>query len=128
MDTSAGTGDTNKHAIVLIVVIVVLVLLASAGLAFFCIMRKRRRKKDQAVTAHLDTDKTGNEGENSQWYFQQKAELDDEQRRHEMEAAEGHYELEGDFEIREMPAEGRERHCGRQELRGEEHSKELDNG
>lgn len=43
-------------------------------------------------------------------------ELDDEQRRHEME---------GDDRGHEMPVEGH-RHRGRQELRGEGHARELD--
>ncbi len=44
-----------------------------------------------------------------------------------MEAVEIRYEMEGEGGIHEMPAKGG-RHSGRQELRGEEHSKELDNG
>ena len=44
-----------------------------------------------------------------------------------MEATEIRYEMEGEDEIQELSVEERERSLGRQELRGEEHSKELDN-
>ena len=94
------------------------------GLACFCIVRKRWRKRDGAAIAHQNTE---GERENPQLYFQQKAELDDEQRRHEMEAVEVRYEKDGEDELHEMPVEEREIHFGRQELRGEEHSQELDN-
>ena len=54
-------------------------------------------------------------------------ELDDEQRRHEMEAVELRYEMEGEDRIYEMPVEERHRRSRRrQELRGEEHARELD--
>ena len=53
-------------------------------------------------------------------------ELDDEQRRHDMEAVEIRYEMEGEDEIHELPVEERQRRSGRQELRGEEHAREID--
>lgn len=53
-------------------------------------------------------------------------ELDDEQRRHEMEAVEIRYEMEGEDEIHEMPVEGGQGQGVRQELRGADHAKELD--
>lgn len=111
----------------MIVAIIVPILLVTIGLAYFCIRRKRRRRKDKVVTAHNDVNGTDGEGENPQLYLQQKVELDDEQRRHEMEATEIRYEMEGEDEIQELSVEERERSLGRQELRGEEHSKELDN-
>lgn len=66
------------------------------------------------------------EGQNTQLYFQQKVELDDEQRRHEIEAIELRYEVEGDDTACEIP--GNERHgpTGRQEMPGEDHARELD--
>ena len=67
-------------------------------------------------------------------------ELDDEQRRHEMEAVGIRYEMEGEDDIQEMPVEGNQTQNGRQEmlerrqgqgvrqeLRGAEHARELDN-
>lgn len=122
---SRGMAKTTKLVIGIIVVgIVILILLVTMGLAYFCIVRKLRRERDGAAIAHQNTE---GEGENPQLYFQQKAELDDEQRRHEIEAVEVRYEMDGEDEIHEMPVEEREKHWGRQELRGEEHSKELDN-
>lgn len=96
------------------------------GLAYFCIIRRRRRRKEEVATGPQGVTMTDGEGEDPQLYFQQKTELDDEQRRHEMDAAEIRYEMEGEDGIHEMPAEERERHCGRQEVRGEEHPRELD--
>ena len=80
-------------------------------------------------------------GEETQPYLQQKAELEaEETRRLELEAVEVTYEMDGSDHRNEMPAQGsevgneidtierpalsslRERH----ELRGEEHSKELE--
>ena len=113
MHGSASTGRPKNYIIIVVVVAIVIVLiLATAGLANFCIKRKRRRWEIGIATA----------GEKPQMYFQQKAELDDEQQRHEMEAVEVRYEMEGESGIHEI------RHSGRQELRGEDHSKELDNG
>ena len=125
--SSTSQGETSKLVIGLIVAIVVPVLLVTIGLAYFCIKRKRRRRKDEVVTAQNDVNGTDGEGENPQLYFKQKVELDDEQRRHEMETTEIRYEMEGEDERLEMPGEERERRFGRQELRGEEHVKELDN-
>lgn len=62
----------------------------------------------------------------AQLYLQQMVELDDEQWRHGMEAVKVRYEMDWEDAIQEMPVEEREKHFGRQELRGEEHSKELD--
>ena len=121
---STGGAPTGKSVIGIIIGIVIPILLVTMGLACFCIVRKRRRKRDGAAIALQDTE---GEGGNPQLYFQQKAELDDEQRRHEMEAAEVRYEMDGEDAIHEMPVEERERRFGRQELRGEENSQELDN-
>lgn len=79
-------------------------------------MRRRRRKKQQITEADMSVNGTAGEGGNAQLYFQQKAELDDEQRRHEMEAVEVRYEMDGEDEIHEMPVGESETHCGRQEL------------
>ena len=88
------------------------------------IIRKRRGKKEEAIASNQNTGQ--DEGNNdAQPYFQQKGELDDEQRIHEMDAVEPRYEMEGDDRIHEIPVEERHRRSLRQELRGEEHAREL---
>ena len=82
----------------------------------YSIFRKRQGMKGKAATVPQDINKTEGEGQDPRLYFQQKAELDVEQRRHEMEAVEARYELEGDNEIREIPADEREMYGARQEL------------
>lgn len=66
----------------------------------------------------------------SQTYLQQKAELEAEQKRKsELEAEERRYELDGESRIHEIPDEsshGLSSSHLRQELRGEEHSRELE--
>lgn len=123
-NTSTGMTKMTKLIIEIVVGIVIPILLVITGLANFYIVRKRRRRRDEAGIAHQDTE---GEGQDPQLHFQQKAELDDEQRRHEMEAVEMRFEMDGKDAIHEMPIEEREGHSGRQELRGEEHSKELEN-
>ena len=108
--------------------LVVVVLLVTMGLVHYCIVRKRRRRKDEAAKAHQDdANGPGGQGGNPQLYFQDKVELDDEQRRHEMEAVELRREVQGLDEIHEMPADEGDRHCGRRELKGSSFSAELDN-
>ena len=124
--SSSSTVETTKLIIGLAVAITVLVLLVTIGLASFYIVRKRRRRKRETITAHQAVSNTNGERHNPQMYLQQKVELDDEQRRHEMEATDTRYELEGADEIREMPTGERERRSVRQELSGERLSKGLD--
>ena len=57
----------------------------------------------------------------SQWFVQQKPELDAEQRRHEMEANERIHQLVPGSRRHELSADDR-----RQELKGEDHSQELE--
>ena len=95
-----------------------ILLLASRGLLQY----RERRNRDRA-------EKQGATSEEHQPYFQQKGELEAEERRkYELEAEERRYELE-ENEINEMPTiemnNERSAH-GKQELRGEEHCKELD--
>lgn len=75
-------------------------------------------------------EKTEN-AETSQPYLQRKAELEaEEKRKHELEAEERRYELEEDRKIHEKSVERDSQGIAslqvRQELRGEEHSKELE--
>ena len=123
--SSSSTVETTKLIIGLAVAIAVLVLLVSIGLASFYIVRKRRRRKREAIIAHQDVNNTNSEKHSPQMYIQQKVELDDEQRRHEMEATYARYELEGANKIYEMPA-GEKGRCGRPELSGEDRLKGLD--
>lgn len=80
-----------------------------------CRIRRRRRGKEEAATATQNV--RNDEGEDTQLYYQQKVELDDEQRRHEMEAVEIRYEMEGEDRIHEKGVERRRRESARQELR-----------
>ena len=114
--SSATTGETRNLIIGLVVAIVTVVLLANIGLAYFCI---RRRRKDAASKADHEKNKSDGEGDNPQLYLQQKVELDDEQRRHEMEAAELMYEVQGVDEIHELPADKGDGRHGRHELNGD---------
>ena len=103
--------------------IVVPVILVTIGLTFLCIIRKHRKREKEAVSSNQDDSKDKDDRGDTQLYFQQKVELDDEQRRHEMVATELRHEMEGGDRIYELPAEDRR---NRQELRGEEHTKELE--
>lgn len=125
---STDTPQTENLITGIVFGVVTPVTVVAMGLYYFCITRRTQRRKQQFTASKVDSKKARIEGDNVQLYFQQKAELDDEQRRHEMEAVEVRYEMEGESEIQEIVVEGRgrERHFDRQEMRGEEHSKELD--
>ena len=107
----------------LVIAVVTVVLVIIIGLAYFCIARKRRRKTDEAAKADREKNKSDGQGENPQLYFQQKVELDDGQRRHEMEAAKLMYEVQGVDEIHELPADKGDGRYARQELKGDECSR-----
>ena len=87
----------------LVVAIFVPIVLIALSLVYF--IRRRRQRKGKASASSQDVGKR--EGEDAQLYFQQKVELDDEQRRHDMEAVEIRYEMEGEDQIHEMPVEGK---------------------
>ena len=127
--SSTDTAETGNLVDGLVFGIITPIAVIAMGLQYyFCIKRKLRRRKQRFMRAEVSRGKAHLEGDSPHLYFQQKAELDDEQRRHEMEAVEVRYEMEGEGEIRQITVEGRgrERHSNRQEMRGEEHSKELD--
>ena len=124
--SSAITGETRSLIIGLVVAAAAVILLMNIGLAYFCIVRKRRRRADEVAKADREKTKPDGEGENPQLYLQQKVELDNDQRLHEMEAAKLTYELQGEDEIYEMPADkGDGRYC-RQELNGDECSASVE--
>lgn len=128
---SSSTGTTRNGNLTtgLVFGVAIPIPVLAMLLLISCILRRIRRRKQHLMRARVSGGKPLVERDSAQLYFQQKAELDDEQRRHEMEAVEVRYEMEGGDEIQEIPVEGRgrERHFDRQEMRGEEHSKELDN-
>ena len=124
--SSATTGETRNLIIGLVVAIVTVILLANIGLAYFCIVRKRRRRTDAATKADREKNKSDGEVGNPQLYLQQKVELDDEQRRHEMATVELRYEVQGMDEIHELPADKGDGRYGRQELNGDERSASID--
>ena len=123
---SVTTGETKNLIIGLVVAIVAVMLFASIGLAYFCIFQKRRRKRDETAKIDRERNNSDGEGENPHMYLQQKVELDDEQRRHEMEAAELRYEVQGVDEIHEMPADEGDSRYGRHELNGDDCSTGVD--
>lgn len=113
--------ETQKFTIGIVVAIVVPISLITIGLSLLSIIRKRRKREKEAVARNQDNIK--DDSGDTQLYLQQKVELDDKQRRHEMEAIELRYEMEREDRIYELPAEDRR---NRQELCGEERARELD--
>ena len=124
--SSAGAAKMRELVIALVVAIVTPIALIVLGLSYICVTRRRRRSNKHNGPAETSPDQAEGEAEVGQLYLQQKTELDDEQRRHEMEAIELRYEMDGADEIPELPGERDIRCYDRQELRGEEFSKELD--
>ena len=112
-------------------IIVVSVITPIAGLMVFLLcfiaIRRYRKKRSQAVIiSQLDTTT------DTQLYVDRKAELEDEERRkYELDAAGISYEMEGEDRIFEMPSGGDPdmrlaSSQETQELRGVEHSRELE--
>ena len=112
---------------------IVAIILAIISLLAWRKVRRSRR----VAAAHANAD-TNSPGGDAQPYLQQKAELDDEQRRHELGIEETRNEPDDSGEVQELEGED-SRHeiltevphvipslLERHELRGEEHSKELD--
>ena len=97
---------------------IIILLLTRRGLLQYC----ERKIRDRAEKLNATSDQ-------HQPYLQQKGELEAEERRkYELEAEERRYELE-ENEINEMPTiemNNNRSADGKQELRGEEHCKELD--
>lgn len=112
-------------------IIIISVLVPVAGLMIlllcFIVIRRYRKKRSQAGLTD-QSEMTSN----VQLYVDQKAELEDEnRRRHELEAGVIRHEVEGEDKIFEMPGNGNSRtglvsSNQTQELGGAEHSKELE--
>ena len=122
---------TRDKAAVGVVVPVVAIISFALGMIFYL---RRHRKRSQSG-------KGKNVSEETQPYLQQKAELEaEEKRRVELEAVEVRYEMDGGDDRKEMPAPGSDVRTEidtitrppmpslreRQELRGEEFSRELE--
>ena len=97
---------------------------ASLGLVLLGYLVYKRRKVQETLKEEDVTSKK----EDHQPYLQQKAELEaEEKRKHELEARERRYEMGVEGERYELPVERQDMMIQtRQELRGEEHSTELD--
>lgn len=72
---------TSHFAAVLVVAIAVPIILVAISLFSFCMIRRRRPRKEEVATSTQDA--RTDEDKFIQMYLQQKAELDDEQRRHD---------------------------------------------
>ena len=109
-------------------IIIVSVIVTTAGLMIlllcFVAIRRYRRKRSQA-TLVKQPDMTSD----TQLYVDQKAELEDEDRRkHDLSSTGIMYEMEGEDRIFEMPSDAgtKPKIAGIHEMRGAEHSKELE--
>ena len=91
-------------------------------------MYRRRKAKKTLEEKDTTSEDLGPPQEDSQPYLQRKAELEaEETRKHELEARQRRCEVGNEGERYELPVEERDLMVrSRQELRGEEHSKELE--
>ena len=118
---SKGPSRQTKVAIAIGVPVVALLSLAVAFL-----VRYRHRKIRLVSPKKTKAKQEGKSQEDVQPYLQQKAELEvEESRIHELEALERRIEIGNEGERFQLPGNEEDIIRGRQELRGEEHSKEL---
>lgn len=129
--TTRAKGSVSVRRINTTQIIIVSVTVTTAGLMIllFCFVAIRRyRKKRNQATLVKQPDMTSD----TQPYLDQKAELEDEERRkHELSSRGIMYEMEGENRIFEMPSDAGTRTKltslqGIHEMRGAEHSKELE--
>lgn len=102
---------------------------ASLGLVLLAFVVYRRRKTRKTLKEQdASSQRQESPREDTQPYLQQKAELEaEEKRKYELEARERRLEMGNEGERYELPVEGEGRMIrARQELRGEEHSTELE--
>ena len=126
--TSVSTHSSGSYHRRVEVANAVAIPVAFLGLALLGFLLYRRRKNQKALKEEDPTSQEPGSLKDPQPYLQQKAELEaEEKRKHELEARERRYEIGNEGERYELPVE----EVGlmmpsRQELRGEEHSKELE--
>lgn len=124
--TSRPTISLSVGAKIALGVVISVFLSTVSALAIWSILRHRKRK---LVNRSNGTRTLSDEG---QPYLQQKGELEaEEKRKYELQAEERRYELADDSQTREMAATDSPHEMSTQrtqELRGEEHSRELDCG
>lgn len=126
--TEASTSTSRYHhldeqAIIGIGIAIPVIVIALLLLALLLWRRSRKIKKANVTEVQHPI------SEDKQPYLQQKAELEaEEKRKHELEAEERRYELDGESRIHEISesSHGLPPFSVRQELRGEDHSRELD--
>ena len=101
-----------------------LAVIVLAALALFGGLKYRNRRKEKAMKEEQES------SEDNQPYLQRKGELDAEEKiKYELQAEERRYELGDESETREMSTTKDHDSItalSRQELRGEEHSRELE--
>ena len=129
--TGTTTPDVNFAPPVPTIAVAVTISVAFLGmvlLAFLMYARQKAQKKLRKEAEGASSQNNGSPHENTQPYLQQKAELEaEENRKHELEAQERTYEMGSEGERYELPTGKQDAMIrARQELRGEEHSKELD--
>ena len=120
VSSKKGLDNDVKVGIGVGIPVAALILVALAAIIFRRVREKRPIKMDP---------RSGNQSEGRQPYLQQKGELEDKEKRvYELESCESRHEIEGSDIAGGMAAardENGEPRSGVQELRGEEHSKEL---
>ena len=139
--TSTETSVHDRHVrtekIIIASIVVPLPVLIGVLLCFIGIVRHRKRKRSQAdgkdQRSQADGKDKGSLTSHSQIYVDRKAELEDEQRRrHELDASGVSYEMDGKDWIFELSTGDRDLGTRSvsmremQELRGLEHSQELE--
>ena len=121
-----SSGSYNKKVKIANGVAIPVAFLGLSLLGFLVYRRRRimKTQKEEDATSQ----RQGSPHEGTQPYLQQKGELEaDENRKHELEARERRYEIGSGGERYELPVERENTMIRtRQELRGEEHSTELE--
>jgi len=125
--SQASRGLTRRQANA-IAVTSTIPIVALSILGVLAWRRARKRRLAAAAITATDVDKQPATTEATQPYLQQKAELEDaERRKHELEAQRIVYEMVGEDAVHEVATgDDRRRVSTLQELRGTEHSKELE--
>ena len=120
------TGSSDKRVKIGLGVAIPVTSLGLVLLGY--LVYKGRKGQETLEEEDATSKKEGSPHEDQQPYLQQKAELgDEENRKHELEARQRRYEMGVEGERYELPVEEPDFMIRtRQELRGEEHSTELD--